>query len=80
MIRLDPAFDSPSKPIGPLCAAQESEGLAAEEGSAFQPDRDSGVVPAGRYAHGCADRGTPYQNAIETATDATLHAGQLAAE
>jgi carbamate kinase len=44
----DPAFDVPTKPIGPVYTAEEAEKLAAEKGWAFKPDGDSmrRVVPS----------------------------------
>jgi carbamate kinase len=36
----DPAFDRPTKPIGPLYGAPEAERLAREKGWAFVPDGD----------------------------------------
>jgi carbamate kinase len=44
----DPAFDNPTKPIGPIYDQAESERLAAEKGWAFKPDGDSfrRVVPS----------------------------------
>jgi carbamate kinase len=44
----DPAFDNPTKPIGPVYTAEEAEKLAAEKGWAFKPDGDSmrRVVPS----------------------------------
>ena len=37
----DPAFNDPTKPIGPIYAADEAEQLAAERGWVFKPDGDS---------------------------------------
>ncbi len=37
----DPAFDSPSKPIGPIYTREESEALEVERGWVFKPDGDS---------------------------------------
>jgi carbamate kinase len=44
----DPAFDDPTKPIGPLYDSQEAARLAEEKGWAFKPDGDSlrRVVPS----------------------------------
>ena len=44
----DPAFDNPTKPIGPLYTADEAARLEAEKGWAFKPDGDSvrRVVPS----------------------------------
>jgi carbamate kinase len=44
----DPAFDDPTKPIGPLYDAGEAARLEAEKGWAFKPDGDSlrRVVPS----------------------------------
>jgi carbamate kinase len=44
----DPAFDDPTKPIGPIYAEEQSRQLAAERGWAFKPDGDSfrRVVPS----------------------------------
>jgi carbamate kinase len=44
----DPAFDNPTKPIGPVYTAEEAEKLAAEKGWTFKPDGDSmrRVVPS----------------------------------
>ena len=44
----DPAFDNPTKPIGPIYDAKESERLGAEKGWTFKPDGDSfrRVVPS----------------------------------
>ena len=44
----DPAFDDPTKPIGPVYTEDEAEALAAEKGWAFKPDGDSlrRVVPS----------------------------------
>jgi carbamate kinase len=46
----DPAFDNPTKPIGPIYSAEEATALAAEKGWAFKPDGDSmrRVVPSPR--------------------------------
>ena len=46
----DPAFDSPTKPIGPIYTADEADQLHAEKGWAFKPDGDSmrRVVPSPR--------------------------------
>jgi carbamate kinase len=44
----DPAFQDPTKPIGPVYTQAESEALAAEKGWVFKPDGDSfrRVVPS----------------------------------
>ncbi|HEY2055015.1 MAG TPA: carbamate kinase [Solirubrobacterales bacterium] len=44
----DPAFDDPTKPIGPVYSAAEAEALAAEKGWAFKPDGEHmrRVVPS----------------------------------
>jgi carbamate kinase len=44
----DPAFDNPTKPIGPMYERAEADRLAAEKGWAFKPDGDSfrRVVPS----------------------------------
>jgi carbamate kinase len=44
----DPAFDNPTKPIGPIYDKAEADRLAAEKGWAFRPDGDSfrRVVPS----------------------------------
>jgi len=44
----DPAFDDPTKPIGPLYTADEAARLEAEKGWSFKPDGDSlrRVVPS----------------------------------
>jgi carbamate kinase len=44
----DPAFDNPTKPIGPVYTADEANALAAEKGWAFKPDGDHmrRVVPS----------------------------------
>jgi carbamate kinase len=44
----DPAFENPSKPIGPLYTRAEADALAADRGWAFRPDGDSlrRVVPS----------------------------------
>ena len=44
----DPAFDDPSKPIGPLYSAAEADKLEADRGWAFKPDGDRmrRVVPS----------------------------------
>jgi carbamate kinase len=44
----DPAFDNPTKPIGPIYTADESKRLEAEKGWAFKPDGESfrRVVPS----------------------------------
>lgn len=46
----DPAFDDPSKPIGPRYGASEAETLAAEHGWTFKPDGEHlrRVVPSPR--------------------------------
>ena len=46
--RADPAFDDPTKPIGPLYDAAEASRLEAEKGWSFKPDGDSlrRVVPS----------------------------------
>jgi carbamate kinase len=36
----DPAFDDPTKPIGPVYTAEEATRLAAEKGWAIRPDND----------------------------------------
>jgi carbamate kinase len=48
--RDDPAFDDPTKPIGPIYSQEDSERLAQEKGWAFKPDGDSyrRVVPSPR--------------------------------
>jgi carbamate kinase len=44
----DPAFNNPTKPIGPIYTGDEAEKLAAEKGWTFKPDGDSmrRVVPS----------------------------------
>ncbi len=44
----DPAFQDPTKPIGPIYEKEESERLAKEKGWIFKPDGDSfrRVVPS----------------------------------
>jgi carbamate kinase len=44
----DPAFDDPTKPIGPLYSEEEARRLEAERGWSFKPDGDSlrRVVPS----------------------------------
>jgi carbamate kinase len=44
----DPAFDDPTKPIGPIYTAEQADELSAEKGWAFKPDGDSmrRVVPS----------------------------------
>jgi carbamate kinase len=44
----DPAFDNPTKPIGPVYTAEEAATLEAEKGWTFKPDGDSmrRVVPS----------------------------------
>jgi carbamate kinase len=44
----DPAFDNPTKPIGPVYTEEEAKALAAEKGWMFKPDGDSmrRVVPS----------------------------------
>jgi carbamate kinase len=44
----DPAFDDPTKPIGPIYTADEAKKLEAEKGWTFKPDGDSfrRVVPS----------------------------------
>jgi len=44
----DPAFQDPTKPIGPVYAKEEASSLAAERGWTFKPDGDSlrRVVPS----------------------------------
>jgi carbamate kinase len=44
----DPAFQNPTKPIGPVYTADEAQALAAEKGWAFRPDGDHmrRVVPS----------------------------------
>ena len=37
----DPAFNDPTKPIGPVYAADEADKLASERGWVFKPDGDS---------------------------------------
>ena len=37
----DPAFDDPTKPIGPIYGAEEAAALGAERGWTFRPDGDS---------------------------------------
>jgi carbamate kinase len=37
----DPAFDDPTKPIGPIYSADEAAKLSADRGWAFKPDGDS---------------------------------------
>jgi carbamate kinase len=46
--RNDPAFASPTKPIGPMYAKEEADSLAAEKGWTFKPDADGfrRVVPS----------------------------------
>jgi carbamate kinase len=46
--RNDPAFGSPTKPIGPIYAKEEADRLAAEKGWTMKPDGDSfrRVVPS----------------------------------
>lgn len=46
----DPAFEAPSKPIGPLYSAADAEALATERGWVFRPDGDHQrrVVPSPR--------------------------------
>ena len=46
--REDPAFEDPTKPIGPIYEQDESERLAKEKGWVFKPDGDSfrRVVPS----------------------------------
>jgi carbamate kinase len=46
--RNDPAFASPTKPIGPMYAQEEADALAAEKGWTFKPDADGfrRVVPS----------------------------------
>jgi carbamate kinase len=46
----DPAFDDPTKPIGPIYTAEEADELAAQKGWAFKPDGTSmrRVVPSPR--------------------------------
>jgi carbamate kinase len=36
----DPAFENPTKPIGPVYGEEEAQALAAEKGWAFKPDGD----------------------------------------
>ena len=47
--RDDPAFDHPTKPIGPVYDADEAKQLEAEKGWAFMADGDHmrRAVPAG---------------------------------
>jgi carbamate kinase len=44
----DPAFENPTKPIGPIYTTEEAEKLGAEKGWTFKPDGDSmrRVVPS----------------------------------
>jgi len=44
----DPAFQNPTKPIGPVYTAEEADALAADKGWTFKPDGDSmrRVVPS----------------------------------
>jgi carbamate kinase len=44
----DPAFQNPTKPIGPIYSAEEAQALAAEKGWVFKPDGDHmrRVVPS----------------------------------
>ena len=44
----DPAFENPTKPIGPIYTKDQADGLAAEKGWTFKPDGDSfrRVVPS----------------------------------
>jgi carbamate kinase len=46
--RNDPAFASPTKPIGPMYGKEEADALAAEKGWTFKPDADGfrRVVPS----------------------------------
>jgi carbamate kinase len=46
----DPAFTDPTKPIGPVYSAEQSEALAAAQGWTFRPDGDGQrrVVPSPR--------------------------------
>jgi carbamate kinase len=46
----DPAFGSPTKPIGPIYTSEEATSLAAEKGWTFKPDGESmrRVVPSPR--------------------------------
>jgi carbamate kinase len=46
--RRDPAFQNPTKPIGPVYSEEEAKALAAEKGWAFKPDgeRMRRVVPS----------------------------------
>jgi carbamate kinase len=46
--RSDPAFQNPTKPIGPVYSEAEAKALAAEKGWAFKPDGESmrRVVPS----------------------------------
>ncbi|HEY3106821.1 MAG TPA: carbamate kinase, partial [Gaiellaceae bacterium] len=46
--RQDPAFEDPTKPIGPIYSEEESARLAEEKGWVFKPDGDSfrRVVPS----------------------------------
>jgi carbamate kinase len=46
--RNDPAFASPTKPIGPMYAKEEADALAADKGWTFKPDADGfrRVVPS----------------------------------
>lgn len=49
----DPAFDNPTKPIGPLYTGSDAQKLAAERGWTFKPDGDSlrRVVPSPAPKH-----------------------------
>src|SRR3954451_22157502 len=44
----DPAFDNPTKPIGPMYTKEQADALAAEKGWTFKPDADGfrRVVPS----------------------------------
>jgi carbamate kinase len=46
--RNDPAFESPTKPIGPMYVKEEADALAADKGWTFKPDADGfrRVVPS----------------------------------
>jgi len=46
--RNDPAFENPTKPIGPMYAKEEADALAAQKGWTFKPDADGfrRVVPS----------------------------------
>ena len=46
--RSDPAFENPTKPIGPVYTEEEARALAAEKGWSFKPDGEHmrRVVPS----------------------------------